>query len=82
LLKRRDWDTNKKRAFVKPGRAANRFEAGDDVAAEGSCDGFGPTHQFPTHQFAMCDGSHKMMLGNATRIAMAIRCAIKCGNVP
>jgi hypothetical protein len=77
LLKKRDRDIKKKRAFVKPGRAANRFEAGDDVAAEGSCGGFGPTHQFP-----MCDGSRRMMLGNATRIAIAIRCAMKCGNVP
>jgi len=30
----------------------------------------------------MCDGSHSARLGKATRIAMAIRCATKCGIVP
>ena len=33
-------------------------------------------------QFPICDGSQRMMLGNATRIAITNRCAMKCGNVP
>ena len=39
-------------------------------------------HRPVLFQFPICDGSQRIMLGNATRIAITIRCAMKCGKVP